>query len=101
LLGYIGQGQFNTFGKSNEKYHVVGGNDQVPTELAHRLSGQFNPGWELVAISSNRSRSTWTLTFQQDLTTKTVTADYVVLALPFSTLRSIDFKKANFEPGQV
>src|SRR5262249_46664341 len=29
LLAYSGQGQFRTFGSSNEKYHVVGGNDQV------------------------------------------------------------------------
>ena len=27
LLGYIGPGQFRTFGKSNEKFHVRGGND--------------------------------------------------------------------------
>jgi monoamine oxidase len=101
LLGYIGQGQFNTFGKSNEKYHVVGGNDQVPNELARRLSGQINPGSELVAISSNASLTTWTLTFKQGAATKTVTADYVVLALPFSILRSVDFKKANFEPRKV
>jgi monoamine oxidase len=98
LLGYSGQGQFRVFGPSNEKYHVVGGNDQVPTELAQRLSGQINPGYELVAISSNSSRTTWTLTFKQGLSTKTVTADYVVLAIPFSIMRSsVDFKKANFE----
>ena len=30
LLGYSGQGQFRVFGESNEKYHVRGGNDQVP-----------------------------------------------------------------------
>ena len=34
LLGYVGPGQFRTFGKSNEKYHVRGGNDQIPTILA-------------------------------------------------------------------
>src|ERR671923_287864 len=74
LLGYSGQGQLNIFGPSNEKYHVVGGNDRVPNELARRLSGQINPGSELVAISSNSSLSTWTLTFKQGLSTKTVTA---------------------------
>ena len=29
LLGYAGQGQLRIFGKSNEKYHVRGGNDQI------------------------------------------------------------------------
>src|SRR6266480_1142862 len=42
LLAYSGQGQFRTFGPSNEKYHVAGGNDQVPWELANRLSGQIS-----------------------------------------------------------
>src|SRR5438270_685705 len=85
LLGYSGQGQLNIFGPSNEKYHVVGGNDQVPNELARRLSGQVTMGAELVSISSNPSRTTWTLTFKG---AKPVTADHVVLALPFSILRS-------------
>jgi len=99
LLGYIGQGQFNTFGKSNEKYHVVGGNDQVPNELARRLSGQITMGAELVGISSNASRTAWTLSFNG---ARTVTVDHLVLALPFSILRSsVDFKKANFEPLKV
>ena len=30
LLGFAGPGQFRTFGKSNEKFHVHGGNDQIP-----------------------------------------------------------------------
>ena len=30
LLGYSGPGQLRIFGKSNEKFHVRGGNDQVP-----------------------------------------------------------------------
>src|SRR5438105_130445 len=99
LLGYSGQGQLNIFGPSNEKYHVVGGNDQVPNELARRLSGQVTMGAELVSISSNPSRTTWTLTFKG---AKPVTADHVVLALPFSILRSsVDFSKANFEPLKV
>ena len=29
LLAYSGQGQLRIFGPSNEKYHVVGGNDQI------------------------------------------------------------------------
>jgi monoamine oxidase len=101
LLGYIGQGQFQVFGKSNEKYHVTGGNDQIPEALGSLLSGQITKGSELVAIASNASRTTWTLTFKQGLTTTTVTADRVVLALPFSILRGVDFKRANFDPLKV
>jgi len=98
LLGYRGQGQFRIFGPSNEKYHVAGGNDQITDRLAARLAGQITTGSELVAVRRNAS-GTFTLTFAQASGTKTVTADKVVLALPFSILRSsVDLTKAGFEP---
>jgi monoamine oxidase len=100
LLGFIGQGQFNVFGKSNEKYHVRGGNDQVAKALADALSAQISPGTELTAIKQNAGGS-FTLTFSEDSGTLTVTADHVVLALPFSLLRSVNYSKAGFEPLKV
>jgi monoamine oxidase len=95
LLGYSGQGQFRVFGPSNEKLHVRGGNDQVSTALASLVSSQITTGSELVAIKVN-SGGSYTLTFQEGLSTRTVTADHVVLALPFSILRSVDYKRAGF-----
>ena len=100
LLGYQGQGQFRTFGKSNEKYHVSGGNDQVPSELANRLSGQISMGTELTAIKQNPGGS-FTLTFAKGAGTLSVTADHVVLAIPFSILRSVNYSKAGFEPRKA
>ena len=98
LLGYSGQGQFRVFGPSNEKYHVAGGNDQISDRLAAALSGQITTGSELVAVHRNATGS-FTLTFRQGSGTKTVTADKVVLALPFSILRSsVDISRADFEP---
>jgi monoamine oxidase len=98
LLAYSGQGQFRVFGPSNEKYHVAGGNDQVTDRLAAALAGQITTGSELLALRRNSS-GTFTLTFRQGSGTKTVTADKVVLALPFSILRrSVDLSKAGFEP---
>ncbi len=98
LLGYRGPGQFRLFGASNEKYHVAGGNDQITSALAARLAGQLTTGSELVAVKRNPA-GTFTLTFRQSSGTKTITADKVVLALPFSILRSsVDLSKAAFEP---
>jgi monoamine oxidase len=98
LLAYSGQGQFRVFGPSNEKYHVIGGNDQITDRLAAQLAGQITTGSELVAVRRNSS-GTFTLTFAQQSGTKSVTADKVVLALPFSILRSsVDISKAGFEP---
>ena len=48
LLGYVGPGQFRTFGKSNEKFHVRGGNDLVVTRMAQQLDGQIEVANELV-----------------------------------------------------
>ena len=98
LLGYRGQGQLRVFGASNEKYHVVGGNDQITDRLAARLAGQITTGSELVSVKRNAS-GTFTLSFAQASGTKSVTADKVVLALPFSILRtSVDLTRAGFEP---
>jgi monoamine oxidase len=99
LLGYSGQGQLRIFGPSNEKYHVRGGNQQIASELAARLlDSQIVKNYALVAIRQN-SNNTYSLTFQKgDLTTETVVADRVVLALPFSILRSsVDYKSAGFK----
>ena len=94
------RGTFRIFGPSNEKYHVAGGNDQIVTRLADRLPGQIATGIELVAI--RKGQSTYTLTFRSGSGTTTVTADRVVLALPFSILRSsVDLSKAGFEPRKL
>jgi monoamine oxidase len=98
LLGYSGQGQLRIFGPSNEKYHVVGGNDQVPARLVDRLAGQITTGSELVAIRVTAA-GRWELTFRQGSGAQTITADRVVLALPFSIMRlSVNFSKAGWEP---
>jgi monoamine oxidase len=77
LLAYSGQGQLRIFGRSNEKYHVVGGNDQIPERMAAVLAGQITRGSQLVGIRRNAD-GTWGLSFRQGSTTRAVTADRVV-----------------------
>jgi hypothetical protein len=97
LLGYAGPGQMRIFGKSNEKYHVVGGNDQIPERLAANLTGQIKMGYELTAVARN-SDATWTLSFANGKTTK---VDRVIIAIPFTILRGVNLKKAQFEPRKL
>jgi monoamine oxidase len=96
LLGYATGGTLALFGKSDERYHVVGGNDQVAAGLeAALLDSQLKTGSVLTAIaltSGGRLR----VTFKEGSSTRTVVADKVVLALPFSLLRSVDYSGANF-----
>jgi monoamine oxidase len=96
LLGYSGQGQLRLFGPSNEKYHVRGGNDRIVAALAGKLAGQITPDQELVAIRQTPAGG-YTLTFRNGLSSSTVNADRVVLALPFSIMRaSVNYSKAGF-----
>ena len=101
LLGYVGPGQFRTFGKSDEKYHVRGGNDQIPTRLASALATQVTTGSELVAVKRTPAER-YELTFRQGSRARTVMADKVVLALPFSILRrSVDISAAGFSQRKL
>ena len=101
LLGYAGQGQLRVFGKSNEKYHVQGGNDQIPARLGAALAGQVTTGAELVAIRQTAAGA-YSLSFRIGSKTTTVTADKVVLALPFSILRrSVDLSGAGFSARKL
>jgi monoamine oxidase len=96
LLGYNSPGQFTVFGQSNEKYHVRGGNDQIVSRLASLLGSQIVTGQPLVALRRNPD-GTYTLIFQISNQFSDVTADHVVLALPFSILKnSVDLTQAEF-----
>src|SRR4029453_18716617 len=81
-------------------YPVAGGNDQVAKRLGDVLADQISVGTALTSIKLNPGGS-FTLTFAQDAGTLTVTADHVVLAIPFSLLRTVSYAKAGFEPLKV
>jgi monoamine oxidase len=85
----------------DERFHIVGGNDQLVSGMIGELpSGTVQHGQELVAIRANADRSI-TLSFQSGLTTGDVTADWVVLALPFSTLRKVDLTRSGLSAEKV
>jgi monoamine oxidase len=101
LLGFAGQGQLRLFGKSNEKYHVRGGNDQIPARLGAALAAQITTGAELTAIRKT-SAGGYSLSVRIGSKTTTLTADKVVLALPFSILRrSVDVSAAGFSDRKL
>ena len=97
LLGYAGPGNLRIFGKSNEKYHVRGGNDQIPGRLAAALAGQITTNRALTAISRDAD-GTYSLKFSSG---PAVTADRVVMAIPFAVLRTLNYSKAGFSPRKV
>jgi len=82
---------------SDERYHIKNGNQQLPTLIAKSLpAGTVNRGWRLTAIVAN-SNQTVTLTFATNSGTQSATFDYVILALPFSVLRNLNYSQAGFD----
>jgi monoamine oxidase len=76
---------------------VRGGNDQIALRLRDRLPGQITLGAELVAIEAVGDGHR--LTFRGP---PPVTADKLVLALPFSILRrSVDLSRAGFSQRKL
>ncbi|MCC2655100.1 MAG: amine oxidase [Panacagrimonas sp.] len=77
--------KFTPFGQfSDERYHVVGGNDLIAQGLGFRVASQIQTGRRLAAISKT-SGGEFELTFD-NLTHR---CDAVVLTLPFSVLRTL------------
>ena len=54
-------------------------------------------GWAMQSIAANAD-GTVSMTFSTPGKTQTVTADHVILSLPFAVLRTLDYSGANFDP---
>jgi monoamine oxidase len=98
LMGYqTNPGNFNIWGLSNERYHIVGGNDRLPHAIAGSLpDGTIRHGWSLQAVRANAD-GTQTLTFTEAGATRTVTADHTVLCVPLPVLKGLDLSRAGFD----
>jgi monoamine oxidase len=90
LLGFQPvPGDFRVFGASDGRYHLVGGNEQLPRAIAAALpSGSVQLDTALSGIVRN-SDGTYTLTLTRAGVTFTTVADRVIMAIPFSVLRNI------------
>lgn len=71
---------------SDERYHLVGGNDAIATNIRARLPGPLNLGAELVRLGRNASGK-YELYFRGGTTPEL--ADAVILAVPFTVLRRV------------
>ena len=90
LLAYQPQtGDFRIFGASDERYHITGGNEQVPRAIANALSpGSVQLNTALTGIVLNGD-GTYNLSFNGPAGSFTRVADRVIMAIPFSVLRTI------------
>jgi monoamine oxidase len=79
---------FRLFGDSDERFHIRGGNDQVPARLAERLGDRVVRGARLEAIAQAADGS-YRFAVRQGETSIDVAADHAILTLPFTLLREV------------
>lgn len=91
MLFLIGHeiGQWSTYGDSDERWHIIGGNEQLPKTLAQRLRSPVQAETVLESIRETGDR-TYQVSLRQGSTSREATYDLVVLAVPFSVLRNVD-----------
>lgn len=87
------------FGDSDERYHVHGGNDAITSALAERLPDQLALQHRLARVApASAGGDALALQFDTPSGAIEVTADYVILALPFTMLRAVDLASLPLSP---
>lgn len=96
LLGWNSQNSLDPVNGADEKYLVRGGNDLLVSAMEAQLApGSLKYGHTLVALK-RKSSGELQCTFRTGQSYVDVTADKVILALPFTTLRDCDLSQAGF-----
>lgn len=100
LIGVDDDTSFKIFGESDERFHFHEGNDAVPAALADAI------GAEAIALGhkltkATKSGSTYLLTFSTSGGDVEVECDHVVMALPYSTLRDVDYSGLAFSADKI
>lgn len=88
LIGSDDAETFKVFGESDERYHVVGGNDQLASKLATDLGDKVQ--LEHVLLSAKKTTAGYELEFETPSGKQLVTCERIVFALPFTKLRQVD-----------
>ncbi len=84
---------FKIFGDSDERFKYRGGNSTITRKLAEKLQDQIKTGY---AVTSIREKSgTYQVTFGNG---EAITADLLVVTLPYTILREVDLSLRGMTP---
>jgi len=90
-------GDFVALGPSDERYHIIGGNDRLPRAIAAHLPPQtVRLGHRLEAIA-RQPDGRIALTFATASGARTEIVDKAIVTIPFSVLRRLDISRAGFD----
>ena len=81
-------GKWSTYGISDERYHVVGGNDQIPQKLAERLQG-IETGTVLESIRAT-PEGRYQVSLRQGSTSVERIYERILITVPFGVLRQVE-----------
>ena len=82
-------GKWSTYGISDERYHVVGGNDQIPQKLAERLRGEVETSTMLESIRT-KSDGRYQVSLRQGATSVERSYEHILVTVPFGVLRQVE-----------
>jgi monoamine oxidase len=90
-------GKMNVLGYSDQRFNIRGGNQRLPLAIARTLpAGSIRFGHRLIAIAK-RADGAYDLRFTTPRGDVKERFDRVVLAIPFMTLRGVDYSGAGFD----
>lgn len=91
LLFLIGTevGGWSAYGVSDERFHVIGGNDAVPRRLAERLSSSLETGTALESIRTLPD-GRYRVGLRSGASSVDRTYERILLTVPFPVLRNVD-----------
>lgn len=98
-------GGFAWYGTSDERFHIAGGNQLLPLAIAGHIQSAspactIQMAWRMTAIRTNSDGSV-TCTFSTPSGSAQQTFDAVILTMPFSVLRGLDYTGANFSQQKI
>lgn len=82
-------GKWSTYGVSDERWHVIGGNERIPQALANRLEGAIALNTALESIRETSDRH-YRVSLRQGNRSLERTYNQIVLTVPFSVLRQVE-----------
>jgi monoamine oxidase len=85
-----GEKDYELFGDEHEVFKIKGGSQHLSDKLYQQVKEQILVTHKLTGISVTKTKK-YELSFDQKGIIKKVTADYVIMALPFTMLRKIKF----------
>lgn len=96
LIGFPKDGFLPIFGESDERYKVIGGNQQIIYKLAEDLKDQIEYGKPVTAI--HQKGRGYSINFSEG---KAIKADIIVCTIPFTVLRNIELKIGEIDPVKL